>query len=90
MKTMIISAFAFGLSASAGWAADLQPVELTAAQMDGITAGALVDVNATALNNVSANVPVAANVVALSSGVAQNASQTARNGNPVFVNANRQ
>ena len=93
MKTMIISALALGLTTSAGLAAEVQQpaaVELTDAQMDTMTAGALVAVNATALNNVSANVPVAANVVALSSGVAQNASQTARNGNPVFVNATNQ
>jgi hypothetical protein len=63
---------------------------LTATQMDSVRAGALVSVNATALNNVSANVPVNAQVVALSSGVAQTASQTARTGNPVFVNFTRQ
>jgi hypothetical protein len=89
MKSTIIAAAILGLTASAGLAGEA-PVELTAAQMDEITAGALVAVNATALNNVSANVPVAANVVALSSGVAQNASQTARNGNPVFVNGTNQ
>jgi hypothetical protein len=87
MKAMIVSAMALGLTASASFAAE--PMKLTAAQMDGITAGALANVNATALNNVSANVPVSANVAVLSSGV-QTASSTARTGNPVFVNATNQ
>jgi len=93
MKRLLVSAFALAAMSSAALAAGQQPshpVKMNDAQMDKVVAGALVAVNATALNNVQANVPVSANVAVLSSGVTQTASSTARAGNPVFFNATNQ
>ena len=93
MKSVLASVFALVAMSSVALAAGQQPghpVKMNDAQMDQVVAGALVNVNATALNNVSANVPVAANVVALSSGVTSTANSAARSGNPVFVNATNQ
>jgi len=93
MKRLLVSAFALAAMSSAALAAGQQPshpVKMNDAQMDKVVAGALVNVNATALNNVSANVPVSANVVALSSGVTSTANSAARSGNPVFVNGTTQ
>src|SRR5690349_14424029 len=86
MKRLLAPAFALAAMSSAALAAGQQPshpVKMNDAQMDQVVAGALVNVNATALNNVSANVPVSANVVALSSGVTSTANSAARSGNPV-------
>ena len=93
VKRIVVSALALAAMSSAALAAGQQPshpVKMNDAQMDQVVAGALVNVNATALNNVQANVPISANVAVLSSGVTQTASSTARAGNPVFVNATNQ
>jgi hypothetical protein len=68
MKSMIVSAAIFGLTASTSFAGELSgPVELTDAQMDAVNAGALINavlVDVVDVRNVQVAIPVNAAVAA--------------------------
>jgi hypothetical protein len=66
MKTIVVSVLAMGAMTSVALAAEptspqTGPVKLTEAQMDGITAGQLVEVSR---NDIAVQVPVSANIQA--------------------------